>query len=1514
MKRLISLFLAFCLLVSCAPVYAEEPASETYEPISETANYSAAIESPDEYAGLAAAQSSSSSAATSGQCGDNVYWSLDEATGTLTISGSGDMWNFTGWYGNKPAPWADDLAWSILKIVIEDGVTSVGTYAFDRLFQEAVEILLPDTLTSIGAHAFLSAPVLEIALPNNLKVIGDYAFMSSDLKQIDIPEGVTSVGRGVFQQCDGLTRISIPASLSVVPNEIAYMCSNLLSVKLSYGISEISFAAFSQCTSLKNIDIPSSVTILGDSAFHSTGLESVNIPDSVIKIGVGTFSNCGSLESIHIPAGVTSIGAETAGAFESCASLKTITVSQDNEVYTAEDNVLLSKDKKTLFCVPGARTGAYEIPDHITKINRGAFSGCSLSSVIVPGSILEIPIGAFEYSEKLRTVTISEGIKTINNVAFQGCTTLESLYIPASVTYFGFGAISNCTNLTSIDVNQQNERYWSDGYSLFSNVYGSYGHGVQLTCFAPGITGVYKVPENVNYINDEAFRGSRLSGVVLPANLFSIENNAFMGCDSLNKVYYSGTREQWSNIEVGYGNDDLLHVEIICGENIEGLFNTGNGTDSSISALHIFSVSDGDVIIGGAGGNIIAVFNKDITVADTSKSISIWDAETGRMFVLFSVNNPHVSINKNVLSIDLSDFQLYTGRTYYVRMQSGGIKSTDGDIFFGVTDNTTWTFTMPRDLRVSGISYQWQENWFGKQDKSKPPVPDGTDEQYAQLLRNWAWSTGWEIEINDALELLDYPAYLPVTDVNNQPVLLNDNATTVRQVIEDIVFVSELQSYIDDLDNELEGIIPSTEAESAWGIIAEILGQEAEAYETAAGWYEQVDRYLSGRAEDSNFFLSLGAPIAYQVLTQTIGEAKVGTIGKAYLDTIVNETALQTVDGAEKYDEFKSTVQDIGNIGKGTAAAYTALMNGEANKVIKFSTNLLADYFAKSDNEMLSDIATAYKDLNKVIPAVKLCMFLGSTAGMFPMVIDLYNDLNRSRYDQVKAAYFIANYYIIEKDPELYDTIMSLDDGRIHSRSYVWEKFTEDAFDYQQALEAAEQSGDPIIENWARFINSGRIADVDEVDSSLLWRNIASYATILRFAKSINVNDTIVALIDYLQSEGQAPATTGISVSCPVRVNIYDMSGNLVASLSSEDDEIADCQYGTMYLLGENGETKCFLLSSENYKIEIVPYADGTMDVSITNSNEDGTASGVYYESVELRTGMTITTDSLVGTGSSLNVGEAGTSTTVAPEDEIPVMGISIDAPSELAIGESYSITAIVAPETATDKSLAWSSSNSGVIDVSGDGVITAVSAGNATITAMAANGISASVEVSAYSPAQSVSLDMSSLTMCVGEEYSLTVAVEPVNTTHPIKWYSSAGNVAFVDENGNVCAQSEGIAVITADVDGVSTSVTVTVSEEPISIILYQSDTNGDRIKVDMLNNSLYSSYTGSVFISLYDADGRMLSTSELPLALSAGTHMTGYIPITNWDGHSELTAKAVTIDGQMIPVNTASEIGIIR
>lgn len=1404
MKRTISLVLAFCLLLSCIPVYAEEPAVETYEPISETANYSAPVASADESAGPAGAASSSSSAATSGVCGDNLTWEFDESTGTLTISGTGEMWDFDP-YLDEPAPWMTQGQWSwensnIKTVILEDGVTSIGAYAFEGS-RGIEDVVFPDTLKSIGTMAFFNNYALrELNFPEELESVGDAAFYASwEIQEIILPYGLKSVGAQAFGSGASLTKTIIPET-----------------------VTNIGYEAFTGKTAGpigSGCDIEFGWTeAIPDYAFGGNlgearpELVSVIIPEGIESIGDAAFQGCPDLEVVELPASLREIGNS---AFNSCESLEYI-----------------------------------NLPDKLQVIGIGAFFYSGLISIAIPQSVQIIGDGAFSYCGNLESISLSKNIMEIGNNMFIGCGSLASINIPSGVSYIGESAFQACRNLAY---------------------------------------------------------------VIMPISVDTIYDNTFSNCEELDFVYYAGSQLDWDAISIGTENEDLTSANIIFAEPTPEDYDTGNGADAAISNLYITDFSDREISAGMLGSGIVAYFNKNIALGDGTKRISIMNTETckGKSF---AVSDDRVYIAENALIIRLDDLNICPGKDYYINIDSGAIKGTDGDIFYGLKDHTSWVFTVSRELKISGVDYSWaKKGWIiRKDDTSKPPIPNGTDEQYADLLQSWAEDCGGYLNYSDALELLDYPAYLPVTDVNNQPVLLNDNATTVRQVIEDIVFVSELQSYIDELDAELAAIENSINADSAWGQIAEIMSAEVEAYEMAASWYEQIDKYMSGRDEDSNFFLSLTAPIAYNALTSTF-KGSIGTVAKAQLSLIENESLLLTINGEEKYSEFKDAVKKVGTASQGLGAIYSAYIGGDTSKLVKLGSSLLVDYFAGSDNGIISDIANAYKEISSAKSAAQLCMFLGSTIGMFPMVIDLYNDLNGSRYDQVKAAYFIADYYIADKDPELYNTILGLTDGFIHSENYMWNHYPSYAWDYALALEEGERSSDPVVANWSRFLNTGSMADIDETDSAVLRRDITNYANILRFAKSINVNDTIVALIDYLKSEGQAPDTVGISVSCPVRVNIYDLSGNLVASLSSEDDEIADCEYGTMYLLGENGETKYFLLNSEDYKIEIVPYADGTMDVSITNSNKEGTTSGVYYESVELRTGMTITTDSLVEAGSSLNVSEAGTSTTVAPEDEIPVTGISIDAPSQLAIGESYSITALVAPETATDKSLAWTSSNPGVIDVTSDGVITAKSAGDATITATAANGVFASVEVSAYTPAQSVSLDVSSLTMCVGEEYSLTVAVEPVNTTHPIKWYSSARNVAFVDENGNVCAQSEGIAVITADVDGVSTSVTVTVSEEPIRIILYQSDTNGDRIKVDMLNNSLYSSYTGSVFISIYDADGRMLSTSELPLALSAGTHMTGYIPITNWDGHSELTAKAVTIDGQMIPVNTASEIGII-
>ncbi len=126
--------------------------------------------------------------ATSGQCGDSVFWELDEATGELIISGDGDMWNYDyPLYGN-PAPWIfvndmDEKTGKIFhfenniqKIFINKGVTSIGTRAF-AYAENLTYVDIPNTMISIGAYAFHDCQNLkEITIPQSVKIIGECAF------------------------------------------------------------------------------------------------------------------------------------------------------------------------------------------------------------------------------------------------------------------------------------------------------------------------------------------------------------------------------------------------------------------------------------------------------------------------------------------------------------------------------------------------------------------------------------------------------------------------------------------------------------------------------------------------------------------------------------------------------------------------------------------------------------------------------------------------------------------------------------------------------------------------------------------------------------------------------------------------------------------------------------------------------------------------------------------------------------------------------------------------------------------------------------------------------------------------------------------------------------------------------------------------------------------------------------------------------------------------------------------
>ena len=159
------------------------------------------------------------------QCGTNAYWKVEN--GTLTISGSGAIDNYDS---AAECPWSDQRA-SITKIVVEDGVTSIGNFTFYGM-TNLTETSLADSITSIGAYAFKNDSNLEtVALPSELTQIQDSAFYGcSKISSIVIPAKVTKIGDYVFSRCSSLKDISFEGDAP----EIAQYAFNKVTANVTY--------------------------------------------------------------------------------------------------------------------------------------------------------------------------------------------------------------------------------------------------------------------------------------------------------------------------------------------------------------------------------------------------------------------------------------------------------------------------------------------------------------------------------------------------------------------------------------------------------------------------------------------------------------------------------------------------------------------------------------------------------------------------------------------------------------------------------------------------------------------------------------------------------------------------------------------------------------------------------------------------------------------------------------------------------------------------------------------------------------------------------------------------------------------------------------------------------------------------------------------------------------------------------------------------------------------------------
>ena len=155
----------------------------------------------------------------------NLHWSLSSTqSGTLTVSGTGDMPDFN-------QDWT--VAWRSYKrnigsIRINSGVTGIGDYAFHGCIN-LKDVYIADTVKTIGNAAFGGCgQVKQISLPKDVREINSEAFLGWwSLTELILPDGVVSIGSKAFYDCHNLAAVTIPDSVESIGEGAFSLCSNL---------------------------------------------------------------------------------------------------------------------------------------------------------------------------------------------------------------------------------------------------------------------------------------------------------------------------------------------------------------------------------------------------------------------------------------------------------------------------------------------------------------------------------------------------------------------------------------------------------------------------------------------------------------------------------------------------------------------------------------------------------------------------------------------------------------------------------------------------------------------------------------------------------------------------------------------------------------------------------------------------------------------------------------------------------------------------------------------------------------------------------------------------------------------------------------------------------------------------------------------------------------------------------------------------------------------------------------
>ncbi len=329
-------------------------------------------------------------------------------------------------------------------------------------------------VTNGGNYVYYSGDVVIPSYPSingrtyPVTSIGQSAFYGcSGLTSINIPHTVTTIGNRAFQECSSLTSVNIPNGVTSIGENAFSGCRNLTTLTIGSGLSSIGNYAFGDCTSLSTITVDSdnpvyyspegsNAIIVKNSKALVVGCQATDIPVGVESIGYYAFYGCSSLNSITIPGSVLDIYPY---AFYGCKNLTSVTIQNG-----VENQYIMS------YAFAGCENlASVTIPSTVRDIDEGAFNRCNkLTKVYISDLEAWCKInyvctpdhphpfswnhGLYLNGGLITDLVIPDGVTSIKEGAFYGCTNQFSVTIPSAVTSIGKGAFNGCNGLQSVTV------------------------------------------------------------------------------------------------------------------------------------------------------------------------------------------------------------------------------------------------------------------------------------------------------------------------------------------------------------------------------------------------------------------------------------------------------------------------------------------------------------------------------------------------------------------------------------------------------------------------------------------------------------------------------------------------------------------------------------------------------------------------------------------------------------------------------------------------------------------------------------------------------------------------------------------------------------------------------------------------------------------------------------------------------------------------------------------------------